>query len=73
VTGIRKGGPAETAGFRKDDVIVAADGKPATELRLADLRKLIADEGARHVLTVRRGDETIAIEFVVTLVPLDES
>jgi hypothetical protein len=72
VTGIRKDGPAEAAGLRKNDLIVAADGKPAEELRLADVRKLLTDEGARHALTVRRGDETVTVEFVVTLVSLDE-
>ena len=28
VTGVRKASPAETAGLRKDDLVVAADGKP---------------------------------------------
>lgn len=72
VTGVRKDGPAVAAGLRKGDLIVAADGKPAEDLRLADLRKLFADEGARHALTIRRGDETVTVEFVVTLVSLDE-
>jgi hypothetical protein len=73
VTGVRKDSPAERAGLKKDDVVVAADGKPAAELRLADIRKLLADDGTHHVLTLRRGDDTVAIEFIVTLDSLDES
>jgi hypothetical protein len=73
VTGVRKDSPAEAAGLKKDDVIVSADGKAAAELRLADLRKLFADEGAHHVLAVTRDGQPVTIEFTVTLVSLDES
>jgi membrane-associated protease RseP (regulator of RpoE activity) len=73
VTGVRKASPAEAAGLRKGDVILVADGVPATELRLADVRRLLADEGASHTLTLGRGDERLALEFSVTLVSLDEN
>ncbi len=72
VTGVRKGSPAEAAGFKKDDVVVAADGKPAVELRLADLRKLIADEGVKHVFTMQRGDAAVTLDPTVTLISLDD-
>jgi S1-C subfamily serine protease len=73
VTGVRKASPAEAAGLRKDDVVVAADGKPAAEMRLADLRKIITDEGAHHVLSIERSGEPVSIDVVVTLVPIDEN
>lgn len=73
ITGVRKASPAEAAGLKKDDVIVAADGKPAAELRLADLRKLFADEGSHHVLSITRSGESVTIDVAVTLVPLDEN
>jgi hypothetical protein len=72
VTGVRKESPAEAAGLKKDDVVVAADEKPASALRLADIRKLIADEGAHHVLTIQRGDEKVAIDFTVSLISIEE-
>ena len=73
VTGVRKASPAEAAGLKKDDVIVAVDGKAAAGLRLVDIRKLFTDEGARHVLTIQRGDDNVAIDVAVTLIPLDEN
>jgi len=38
ITAVRKDYPAEAAGLKKDDVVVALDGKPVLEFRLADLR-----------------------------------
>jgi S1-C subfamily serine protease len=73
VTGVRKASPAEAAGLMKDDVIVAADGKPAAEMRLTDLRKIFADEGARHVLSIERSGDSVTIDVAVTLVPIDEN
>lgn len=73
VTGVRKASPAEAAGLKKDDVVVAADGKPAAEMRLADLRKIITDEGAHHILSIERSGEPVSIDVVVTLVPIDEN
>jgi hypothetical protein len=73
VTGVRKASPAEAAGLKKDDVIVAADGKPAAEMRLADLRKIVTDEGARHVLSIERNGDPVSIDVVVALVPIDEN
>jgi len=73
VTGIRKGSPAEAAGLKKDDWITAVDGKPNTELCLADLRALLSADGAHRKVQVKRGDETVTLEFDVTLVSIDES
>jgi membrane-associated protease RseP (regulator of RpoE activity) len=72
VTGIRKESPAEAAGLMKDDLLTAMDGKPASDLRLADLRAALAAEGSKHTLTIQRGGKTITIDLVVTLISLDE-
>jgi hypothetical protein len=73
VTGVRKESPAAAAGLMKGDVILAVDGRPAPDLRLVDLRKLLADEGAHRILHIQRGDQKLAIEADVTLVSLDEN
>lgn len=73
VTGVRKDSPAEAAGLKKDDLIATVDGKPAARLRLADLRKLLTEEGAHRVLEIRRGDRELTVETDVKLVSLDEN
>jgi hypothetical protein len=73
VTGIRKDSPAEAAGLRKDDVILAIDATPAAQLRLADVRKLLTEDGAHRALKVRRGEQTITLDANVSLVTLDEN
>jgi hypothetical protein len=72
VTGIRKGSAAETAGLKTGDVITAVDGKPASEIRLGELRKLLLVDDSRHALEVQRGDETLQLDATVKLVSLDD-
>ncbi len=72
VTAVRKDSPAEAAGLKKDDVITVVDGTPAAKLRLAELRQMFSADGAEHTLTVRRGDETVTLPVVVTLLSLDD-
>jgi predicted metalloprotease with PDZ domain len=73
VTGIRKDSPAEAAGLKKDDVILAIDATPAAQLRLADVRKLLTEDGAHRALKIRRGEQTITRDANVSLVTLDEN
>jgi hypothetical protein len=74
VTGIRKDSPAEAAGLKTGDVVVALDGRPAQDFRLADLRRALSTDGSRHVLGIRRtGGDSIEIEVTVSLISLDES
>jgi hypothetical protein len=73
ITGVRAESPAEAAGFKKGDLVVAADGVPAAKLRLADVRKLFTEEGAHHAVTLKRGDGTVEVDVTVTLVSLDEN
>lgn len=71
VTGVRPGSPAEEAGFKKDDVITALDGKPASEFTLGQLRLGLTKEGEKHRIEVARGGETLTIPVEVKLVSLD--
>jgi hypothetical protein len=71
VTGVRPGSPAERAGFKKGDVIAAADGAPATDFTLGQLRNWLAKDGDQHEIVVARGDEKITIPVKVDLVSLD--
>jgi hypothetical protein len=74
ITGIRKDSPAAASGLKTGDVVVALDGRPAKDFRLADLRRALSADGSRHVLGIRRtGGDLIEIEVTVTLISLDES
>ncbi len=56
VANVTGGGPAQQAGIQKGDVIVAVNGKPATSIRLYDLRKMFRDTppGTVEELSVER-------------------
>jgi hypothetical protein len=72
VTGIRKDSPAEKAGFEKDDIITSIDGKPASELRLAEVRKLLTADGEKRRVELKRGEAIETLDFVVATVSLDD-
>ncbi|HEX4823842.1 MAG TPA: aspartyl protease family protein [Candidatus Polarisedimenticolaceae bacterium] len=72
VTGIRKDSPAEKAGLKKDDIVASIDGKPASELRLAEIRQLFLQDGEKRHVEIKRGDATQALDFVVSTVSLDD-
>lgn len=73
VTGVRKDSPAEAAGLKKDDIIVEIDATPAAQLRLADVRRLFTEVGARRAVKVQRGDQMITLDATVSLITLDEN
>ena len=54
--------PAHEAGLRREDVIVAVDGRPAAAIGLMNLRSLFREEGREVRLDVRRGGETLAMQ-----------
>ncbi len=73
VSGVRKDSPAEAAGLQKWDVIESLDGKPATALRLADLRQALSDEGSQHVLEITRGtDPRRSVPVTITMVSIED-
>ena len=56
ISAVRSGSAAESAGFRKGDVITGFDDMPATEFSLGDLRGWLVKEGERHLLRVNRDE-----------------
>lgn len=60
--------PAEAAGIRSQDVLLAVDGTPITpELTVGEVAELIKGEiGTEVVLTVRHADETEPVDISIT-------
>ena len=54
---MRPGSPAEEAGLRAGDRLVAIDGQPAVEVGLERVRALLREDGRERLLAIRRGDE----------------
>jgi len=54
---VRPGSPAEEAGLRAGDRLVAIDGQPAVEIGLERVRALLREDGRERLLAIRRGDE----------------
>ena len=63
VGAIDEKGPAYTAGVRKKDVLVALRGKPASALKLSEIRRVLGQEGQPVTMSVERGDERIEVRF----------
>lgn len=72
VAAVRPGSPAATAGFEKNDVIDALDGKPSAQFTLGELRDTLSRPGERHVLQVKRGGTMLTFPLEVKLVSLDQ-
>ena len=73
VAGVRKGSPADSAGFVKGDVIASLDGRPASGWRLASLRTALAQEGAHHRAEIERtGGAPASLDFTVHLVSIED-
>lgn len=58
-----RGGPADRAGVREDDLVLAVDGKPVTSYEdlVARIREHAAGETVR--VTIRRGEEKLLVEL----------
>lgn len=69
VAAVQQGSPASKAGFKKDDEIIAIDGKPVGDLLTLDQRMTrIARDNPRDVeFDVKRGDEEIVIKVMPRL------
>jgi S1-C subfamily serine protease len=69
VAGVEPGSPAERAGIRENDIIVAYNGKPVAAVD--DLQRLMTEEqvAVRSSLTVIRGTEKLTLEVVPTESP----
>jgi serine protease DegQ len=65
IAGVLKGGPADKAGMRPGDILVAVDGKPIADT--TDMLNLIAQltPGSKSKMTVRRKDQESTLDVVV--------
>jgi thiol-disulfide isomerase/thioredoxin len=62
INGVRPGGPGEEAGLKKDDEIIAVDGKPVANLETGDVGALItATREAPVLLRIRRGSKELEV------------
>jgi len=67
VVDVTKDAPAARAGLRAGDEIVAVNGKPASSLKIYEVRQMLRDEpaGTKVILAVKRDDQTS--DFTVIL------
>jgi serine protease DegQ len=65
IAGVLKGGPADKAGIRPGDILIAVGGKPVTDT--SDMLNLIADltPGNKAKITVLRKSQETSIEVVI--------
>lgn len=66
VTAVKKGGPAEAAQLRRDDVIVQVNGKKAGEYDHFSLRELLTSEVGRIIpVTIRRDSQEFELKIAL--------
>lgn len=67
IVAITKTGPAESAGLQVDDIIMAVDGKPATDIHLYELRKRLRTDKPGTVVNfkITRGSETKNVKLTL--------
>jgi C-terminal processing protease CtpA/Prc len=58
---IQSDSPASKAGVRPNDLIERIDGRPALEIGVSGLRAMSRRDGERHVLSIRRGHQTLEV------------
>jgi hypothetical protein len=62
---VSDGTPAAAAGIAGGDEIVTIDGRPATELRLQDIRELLKRAGTKVDLGVKHGETTRTVTLAL--------
>jgi hypothetical protein len=71
ISAVRSDSAAESAGFRKGDVIIAFDDMQAAQFSLGELRDWLLREGERHVFRLNRDGQETSISASIVLVSLD--
>jgi len=71
ISAVRTGSAAQSAGFRKDDVIVGFDQMQATQFSLGELRDWLLREGERHLFRLNRDGQETSIDAPIALVSID--
>src|SRR5262249_56930074 len=59
VARVSPGSPGEQAGFKRNDIVVAVDGRRADGFSLEELQTLFEREGAHHDVEIARGKVTV--------------
>lgn len=69
VTAVTRGGPADAAGVRINDIILAVDGVSAIEEGMTGCQQLVRGEAGTDVtITFQRGDETFDLTITRALI-----
>jgi len=61
---IQPDSPAFEAKIQPNDLIEKVDGKPALDVGMRGMREISRRNGERHVLSIRRGDQTMEIALI---------
>jgi hypothetical protein len=61
VQSVAEGTPASEAGIRRDDEIVAVDGRATAAMKLDELREVFLRPGVTHQLDLRRGADSLRV------------
>lgn len=67
IVDVTKGGPADQAGLRMNDMIVGVNGTPVASLKLYELRKELRNDAAGSVVifTIRRGNAQTTVPLTL--------
>lgn len=66
ISGVRKGSPADKAGFKKDDQILTINGNKTSDMTLEKINELMkSQEGKSITITVQRKTERLTLNFML--------
>lgn len=66
IAGVRKGSPADKAGFKKDDQIITINGSKASDMTLQQIMEMMKSHEGRTVkMVVKRKGQSLTLSFVL--------